>query len=112
MALSFSLGSTLLAALAATLPAPPVAPPSAAQQGAGPLLESQGWRPSTPRELELLDRYGNFHVAVVGEEIITRVDLFTWIASPRFEDPTADQVELSPRERQALQISAALQQLI
>lgn len=116
MALSLSLGSTLLAALSATLPLhspPPTAFPFAGpQSGAGPLLESQGWRPSTQRELELLDRHGNFHVAVVGEEIITRVDLFTWIGSPRFEDPTVDQPGLSPRERQALQISAALQQLI
>lgn len=70
------------------------------------------WRPKTELELQLLDRYGDFHVAVVGEEIITRIDVFGWINSPRFEDPTLDQPELDPGTKQRLKLSAALTQLI
>ncbi|WP_145195832.1 hypothetical protein [Planctomycetes bacterium Poly30] len=70
------------------------------------------WKPSTELEMRLLDQYGNFHVAVVGEEIITRIDVFSWLGSPRFEDPTVDQPDLDPAKRQALKISAALTQLI
>ena len=75
-----------------------------------PLL--QKWKPTTPLERRLFDQFGDFHVAVVGEEIITRFDVFSWLGSRQFDDPTADQPDLPPQQRQAMQTTAALTQLI
>lgn len=108
MALLSILGSALLMS-SALAPAPQVEgfrPPETGD----PLL--QKWKPTTPLERRLFDQYGDFHVAVVGEEIITRFDVFSWLGSRQFDDPTADQPDLPPQQRQAMQTTAALTQLI
>ena len=109
MALLSILGSVLL--LSPTVaPLPQVAgfePPTT-----GDPMGPSKWRPTTELEMRLYDIYGDFHVAVVGEEIITRFDVFRLLGSPQFEDPTADQPNMTPQVRQARQASAALSQLI
>ncbi|MFT6110016.1 MAG: hypothetical protein ACJA2W_002939 [Planctomycetota bacterium] len=99
MALLTTLGTALLLAS-------PVAPAPQELEDPGP------WKPGPELELRLLEQYGNFHVAVVGEELISRIDVFAWLSGPRFDDPTVDQPDLKPEMRQKMQTSAALTQLI
>lgn len=119
MALLSTLGTALLfsSAVSSTVPCSlqQPGPEVAGPQQAGPKAPSRAdlpWSPSTELELRLSDRYGNFNVAVVGEEIITRFDLFSWMEGTRFEDPTAGRKDLRPDQRHGMQISAALTQLI
>ena len=109
MALLSILGSALLLSPAlASLPQDTDSAPPEADQ---PKVPSR-WVPTTDLEKQLYDQFSDFHVAVVGEEIITRFDVFGWLGSPQFEDPTVDQPDLSPQERRAYQTTAALTQLI
>lgn len=117
MALSSILGLALLLT-PATAPLPqgggqsgPQVPGFAPPEQGDPMLEKK-WQPTTEYELQLLELYGNFNVGIVGEEIITRFDVFGWLGSRQFEDPTINLPNLSPQERQNVQNTAALTQLI
>ncbi len=114
MALLSTLGTALLLGSVLTS-SPQQAAPAASPQEAEPDGTAQGdlgWAPKTDLERRLLDQYGDFNVAVVGEEIITRFDMFSWLAGPRFKDPTLGRTDLKDGQKRYLQAQAALTQLI
>ena len=71
------------------------------------------WRPRTPRERELAARYGDHHVAVVGDQLITLTELMAFRRGPDFEDPAgALAPDLPPLQVEEARMVSALEQMI
>lgn len=83
------------------------------EPGAPAAAKPMGYAPRTERERFLEQRYGDHHVAVVGDEIITRSDVLTHLAraDPQ-DDPTAGIEGLTDMQRLEARYLAALEELL
>ncbi len=110
---TLALGATGPAALQAAPQLLSGPEPSRSELRGGDLPSPDGrFLPQTRRELELYQRYGDHHVGVVGEEIITRIDVLAFQQTPDFEDPVAERTDLTPEQAGQERFFSALAQVM
>ena len=75
--------------------------------------DEEFWSPRTPREQELAARYGDWNVAVVGDQLVTRTEVREFLRDPSFEDPGLElPADTDPLRLQEIRLLAAVEQTI
>lgn len=111
IALPALLPSLLLAVAPTALGAAQADEPAAGTEAQA--VPELAYTPKNQREFELQQVLGDFHVAVVGEEIITRSEVIAYIKQSRLkEDPTLDRTDLDPNDALEMQFFAAMGEII